>query len=115
LRNNFYTPSNIFFEQGDKASKLLAYQAQTEAASRLIPRIKLASDDTTSNPTAINDAFVDFYSKLYSSETAPCHLDGPNPLNLLTYPQIDPTVATELGAPITISEVKDAINSLQSN
>uniref|UniRef100_A0A674NZ79 Reverse transcriptase domain-containing protein n=1 Tax=Takifugu rubripes TaxID=31033 RepID=A0A674NZ79_TAKRU len=29
-----------FFEQGDKAGKLLAYQARTEAASRLIPRIR---------------------------------------------------------------------------
>ncbi len=69
-----------FFEQGDKAGKLLAYQARTEAASRPIPRIRLASDDTTSNPIAINSAFVDYYSKLYSSETSPCDWDGPIPL-----------------------------------
>ena len=42
-------------------------------------------------------------------------LNPQTPLDLLTYPQIDPVVANELGAPITISEVKDAISSLQSN
>ena len=103
------------FEQGDKAGKLAYLLAQTEAASRLIPGIRLVPDDTTSNPTTINNAFVDYYSKLYSSETSLCDWDGPNPLDLLMYPQIDPVVANELGAPITISEVKDAISSLQNN
>ena len=91
-----------FFKQVDKAGKPLAYQIRTEAASRLIPRIRLASDDTTSNSTAINNAFVDYYSKLYSSETSLFDWDGPNPLDLLMYPQIDPVVATELGAPVMI-------------
>ena len=60
---NLLTPGQIekqllhtkqrFFEQGDKAGKLLAYKAQTESASRLIPRIRLAPDDTTSNPATI--------------------------------------------------------------
>lgn len=77
--------------------------------------IRLTSDDITSDPIAINNEFVDYYSKLYSSETSSCFWDGPNPLDLLTYPKITPAVASNLGAPITISEVKDAISSLHSN
>lgn len=100
---------------GDKAGKLLAYRARAEAASRLIPRIRLDSDEVTSDPAAINNAFTDYYSDLYSSEISPLDWEGPNPLDLLTYPQIDLTVAANLGAPITLSEVKEAIKALQSN
>lgn len=72
--------------------------------------IRLASDDITSDPVAINNAFVDYHSKLCSSETS-CVWDGPNPLDSLTYPKITPAVASDLGVPITVTKVKDAICS----
>ena len=102
-----------FFEHGDKAGKLLAYQARAAAASRLIPRIQAQTGDVTTDPLGISNIFSDFYSKLYSSELSPHDWDNPNPLDFLVFPQAEDS--TGLGAPITISEVKEAIDSLQSN
>jgi len=43
-----------FIEAGDKAGRLLAHQACTATLSRLIPQIKSASGEVTSDPTEIN-------------------------------------------------------------
>lgn len=63
----------------------------------------------------ISDIFSNYYSKLYSSELSPHDWDSPNPLDLLAFPQVDEVASGDMGAPITISEVKEAIKSLQSN
>lgn len=54
-----------FFETGDKAG---THQARAAALSRLIPKIKSASGEVTSDPTKICDIFHSFYSNLYSSQ-----------------------------------------------
>lgn len=52
-----------FFEQGDKAGKLLAQQARAISASRLIPQIK-SNEEIVSDPQKINKIFSNYYSKL---------------------------------------------------
>lgn len=81
----------------------------------LTVKVELFINNVLHHPTVINDTFVDYYSELYTSESAPDDWDGPNPLDLLTYPQTDPAVAADRGAPVTVSEVQKAISSLQSN
>lgn len=84
-RGSYFTRNSVlfFFRYGEKAGKLLAYQAWAEA-SRLILRIKLDSGDITSDPTTIKKTFSDYYSGLYSSETYLLDWEGPNPFDLST-------------------------------
>lgn len=102
-----------FFEQGDNAGRLLAQQARATSASRLIPQIKLPDGSHTSDPVVINKSFSDFYTTLYTSECNPITAATPNPLDRLAYPQIDVSIARELGRPISLLEVHEAINSMQ--
>ena len=103
-----------YFEMGDKAGKLLAHQARTAALSRLIPRIKLPSGSTVTDPKLINDAFLNFYSDLYTSEYSPEIWKNHNPLEDLSYPKVDGNLADKLGAPIAAAEVREAIGQLQN-
>ena len=57
-----------YYERGDKASHLLAYQLRRQATSRLIPSIKNTCDTITRDPLEINATFKSFHSSLYESE-----------------------------------------------
>ncbi|KAG7503513.1 LINE-1 reverse transcriptase [Solea senegalensis] len=103
-----------FFEMGDKAGKLLAHQARTAALSRLIPRIKLSSGTVVTDPKLLNDAFLNFYSDLYTSEYSPEVWKSHNPLEMFSYPKVDSSLSDKLGTPITTAEVQEAIGQLQS-
>lgn len=103
-----------YFEQGDKAGKLLAYQVRAAAASRFVPRVKSPTGETVTDLTNISNVFSDFYSNLYTSESNALDWEGPNPLDSLTYPQMEEETANSLGAPLTAHEVTEAIKSLQS-
>ena len=83
-------------------------------ASRLIPRVKSPTGDITTDPAEISNIFSAYYSELYTSESSPQDWDSPNPLDTLAYPQVDGRGSGDLGAPLTISEVTEAIKSLQS-
>lgn len=103
-----------YFEQGDKAGRLLAQQARAASASRLIPQIRLSDGNLTSNPADINRAFSEFYTNLYTSDCPPIPATTPNPLDSLTYTKISENIAGELGGPISTLEIHDAIKSMQS-
>lgn len=103
-----------FFEMGDKAGRLLALQARATALSRLIPRIKSTTGDVISDPIEINKTFYTFYSELYSSQCPPDVWDGDNPLDEIIFPKLSDDLGGELGGPISIAEVQEAIMSLQN-
>ena len=103
-----------FFETGDKAGRLLAHQARAATLSRLIPKIKSASGDVTSDPTKICDIFRSFYSDLYSSQ-CPSHVwEGDNPLDKIAFPKLNEDLCRDLGNHISLKEVQEATMSLQS-
>lgn len=101
-----------FYESGDKAGKLLSYQARAEASSRLISAIRSDSGVALTDPSDINKTFVEFYTSLYTSDSPP---PPDNILDTITFPQISVESAEALGLPITILEVQEAIGSLQSS
>ena len=103
-----------FFEQGDKAGRLLAQQARATSASRLIPQIRSPDGNLTSNPADINRSFLEFYANLYTSECPSIPTPTTNPLNFLTYPKIDDTISRGMGGPISILEIREAIKSMQN-
>ena len=104
----------LFFEQGDKAGKLLAHQAREAYASRLISKIKLPSGNTISDPAEINRVFFEYQSNLYKSERPlnpselHCYLD------VLNYPKVNESMAVDMGRSISTLEVQEAIGSLQN-
>uniref|UniRef100_A0A3Q3FNA9 Reverse transcriptase domain-containing protein n=1 Tax=Labrus bergylta TaxID=56723 RepID=A0A3Q3FNA9_9LABR len=66
-----------YFENGDKAGKLLAYTLQKARASRIIPAIKSKNAAVLKSPQEINNRFQKFYKNLYLPEitTSPDKLD----------------------------------------
>lgn len=57
-----------YYEHGDKAGKLLAWQIRREDASRVISSIKLPNNTVVHSPEEINLVFREFYETLYKSE-----------------------------------------------
>jgi len=83
--------------------------------SRLIHQISSADGTVVTEPKEMSNIFSRYYSKLYSSEMLSWNWSEPNPLDYLTFPQINAETFPNLGAPITVAEVKEAIQSLQSS
>ena len=109
-----YVTKQRFFEQGDKAGRLLAQQARTVNASRLIPKVKSPEGNLVSDPIEINKSFFEFYNNLYTSECPTIGTINPNPLDSLTFPQIDVVNAGRMGDPISTLEIQEAIKSMQN-
>lgn len=101
-----------FFEHGDKAGKLLAYQARAASSSRWISSIRSPTGEIVTDPAEINLVFSDYYARLYTSESPPINTTNLDLLNSLEYPTIDENTAKNLGDPITESEIQVAINSM---
>lgn len=100
-----------FYESGDKAGKLLAHQARTEATSKLIQEVKTTTGEVSSDPDVINSIFAEFYNSLYCSDDP----HSPNStLDKIDFPQVAEDRIEILGGPITVAEVQEAIKSLQS-
>lgn len=92
------------FESGDKASELLAQQARTAAASRLITSIK--------SPLGVVLTFAKFYSDLYTSDCTQASKD--NILDTSELPGIDSNLMEDLCRQVTMNEIEEAIKTLQS-
>uniref|UniRef100_H2ZYV6 Endonuclease/exonuclease/phosphatase domain-containing protein n=1 Tax=Latimeria chalumnae TaxID=7897 RepID=H2ZYV6_LATCH len=56
-----------YYGQNNKARKLLAWQIQKEATSRLISKIYTSQDQCTTDPEVISSRFAQFYNSLYTS------------------------------------------------
>ena len=63
-----------YYEEGDKAGRLLAHQLKQESSSHQILQIK-SPLGTTTDPKQINDHFKDYYNLLYTvcGGTWGCH------------------------------------------
>lgn len=57
-----------YYEQGDKASKILAWQIKQNQTERTINSISTEQGQITSDPKQINDCFCTFYQNVYRSE-----------------------------------------------
>lgn len=57
-----------YYDQGEKAGKLLAWRIKKMQTERAINSIVTSSGNITTDPMAINNSFREFYEQLYSSE-----------------------------------------------
>ncbi len=57
-----------YYDQGEKAGKLLAWRLKTQQNERIITEMDTADGDKTSNPQIINTLFETYDTQLFSSE-----------------------------------------------
>lgn len=105
LKNN-----SSLYVHGEKSGKLLANLLQDAGANRN----PFKNGGITSNPIEINNAFKNFYSRLYSSE-----FDGNKSwvstfLNSPPILSIPPDLIKKIEAVITQAEIAQTISSMQS-
>lgn len=101
------------YEQGDKASKLLAHQLRSKTSARQILKINTPTG-TTVDPQQINDQFKNYYSHLYTSEAHGGISELDSFFQNLPIPSLDATSASDLEQPITLDEISSAIRAMQS-
>lgn len=102
-----------FYEHGDKAGKLLAWQIKKRQEERAIVTIESPSGDII-DPIKINEAFRDYYSNLYSPEISPQDELRTQFLGDLELPQISEEDHLNLEEGITVEEIALAIDAMTS-
>lgn len=68
LERNILRNKQRYYELGEKAQKVLAWQLKKEETQRAINSIE-TENGVTGNPKEINDCFKNYYSALYKSES----------------------------------------------
>lgn len=102
------------YEHGDKAGRLLAHQLKARLASNQITQIRDVSGSLTSDPEKINDTFRLYYSNLYASESPNDENKLHDFFDKLTLPEVTLNDNQLLEAPLSITEIKQAICSMHS-
>lgn len=105
----------LYYEYGDKSSRLLAHQLRRQAAARLIPQITDSSGILKSTPSSINEAFVTFYTSLYKSEFPTDTSNMTTFLSNLDIPNVNLADAENIDKPLEISELIESIKLMQNN
>lgn len=103
------------FEQGDKPGRYLANLAKKRRTSQIIGSILDEAGTCSSDSKIINDTFRNFYSKLYQSEQT----NNARTLMEAFFSELDLPIISEdqkskLNAPISVSELREAIKTLHS-
>lgn len=96
-----------FFEEGDKAGRMLARYVQQKA-------LRVQGDVLLTDPDEINSAFRDFYISLYSSESHGDKQEIGAFLTFLGLPTLSEDQVASLDQPIIMEEIAEAIQNLPS-
>ncbi len=99
-----------YYDQGEKAGKLLAWRIKQKQSERTINSIEDNCGSITVDPVKINDTFKCFFETLYSSE-----YKGNMQkefLDSLSIPTISEVTKRSLDMDITVEEITAAIDSL---
>lgn len=104
----------FFYENGEKAGRLLAHQIKCKSASKLIPTIRKTQQELTTNPEEINNTFRDYYLKLYSSEFPQDISNMTEFLENLDIPSVTQNDRENLEKPLEAQEIESAIKDMQT-
>uniref|UniRef100_A0A669DA51 Reverse transcriptase domain-containing protein n=1 Tax=Oreochromis niloticus TaxID=8128 RepID=A0A669DA51_ORENI len=103
-----------YYDQGEKAGRLLAWRIKKMQSERAINSIKTSSGNVTVDPLEINDSFREFYEKLYKSECAQASEEQDIFLDQLQFQTLTENTKQELDRRLTIEEISQAIKSINS-
>ncbi len=104
-----------FYELGEKAHKVLAWQLKTEESKRTINAIEKPSKVITYNPTEINEAFKKYYMDLYTSQSHGDLSKMESFLSSIDLPYLSEEDRESLEKPFSSTELLDTIKSLPVN
>ena len=103
-----------YYEEGEKAGKLLAWRNKQIQTNRVINSIKLEDGKNLLDPVEINTAFTNYYENLYKS----AYPDSPEKQNefleQLQFPNLNEEVKTKLDKHLCIKELSDVLQSMNS-
>lgn len=103
-----------YYDQGEKAGKLLAWRIKKMQAERAIASVKTMSGNLTRDPLEINNNFRDFYKLTYKSEY-PENKEAQNTfLDQLQFRTISEEEKITLDSQITITDLCEAIGDINS-
>lgn len=111
---DLYRLKSKYFENGDKAGRLLAHRLQKARTSHLIPAIKPESGEILRCPQDINNRFKEYDKTLYSSEINPSPEDLEAFFSKIKLPTLSTEDREHLERPISQVEILAAINSTAS-
>lgn len=104
-----------YYEDGNRASRLLAFRLRKQQSSNIVQKIK-AQDTFITKPKEIADAFAEYYNSLYkNSDTCTDDTELANFLKDIKLSELPVEVAKKLDEPITTQEITLVISSLKNN
>lgn len=106
-----------YYEMGNKASRLLAFQLRKAQSNRAIPKIRNPeTNQVETEPTKISDSFASYYKQLYKAEELEFKEERTSEfLKSLKMNKLSNEEAELLIKPISESEIKENITKLKNN
>lgn len=106
-----------YYEMGNKASRLLAFQLRKAQSSRAVHKIKSPDNgETLTQPTDITKAFAMHYRKLYEEQSDPQRNEKMESFfSSIDLPKLTSEEADMVSSPITEEEIKNTIAQLKNN
>lgn len=103
-----------YYEQGERAGRLLAQRAKQQYTQTLIPSVENDGGVLVTDTAEINETFRLFYQNLYTSQCTSDEVDLDNFLSMVDLPSLSEEEQKYIGGDITLEEVQQAIKSLRS-
>ena len=106
-----------YYEWGNRASRLLAFQLRKAQSNRTINKIiEPNSNQNLTQPKEISEAFATYYKTLYKEEHIPGKTEKIESfLNSINLTKLTTEEADRITSPITEEEIKDSIRNLKNN
>lgn len=103
-----------YYDQGEKAGKLLAWRIRKMQSDRAINGIINSSGRLTVDPTEINNSFREFYENLYRSECSQASEERDKYLDNLQFQTLTEGGKEKLDSDLTVEELSQAIQNINS-
>ena len=103
-----------FYDQGEKAGKLLAWRIKTLQNEKCIHEIEKSNGIRTTDPKEINETFKIFYEKLYKSDQSANNSAQSSFLDRLEFPTLSPENQEALDRTVELSELEEALACMRN-
>ncbi len=103
-----------FYDQGEKAGKLLAWRIRTLQNEKSIHEVEKLSGIRTTDPKEINETFKTFYEKLYKSDISANNSVQSSFLDRLEFPSLSPEDRETMDRTVELSELEEALACMRA-
>uniref|UniRef100_A0A3B3YM34 Reverse transcriptase domain-containing protein n=1 Tax=Poecilia mexicana TaxID=48701 RepID=A0A3B3YM34_9TELE len=114
IATNLLWLKQSYYDQGEKAGKLLAWRLKKLQTNRAINLIKLNNGENLVDPISINDAFAKYYQNLYTSQYPDNTNKQKHFLDQLQFPTLSEESRKNLDEKLSVEELKMALSHMNS-